>query len=134
MGTVPDAPSDQLAEAIAESSRHAAVIRGVRAYIEQHFARPIGLRDVARTVGYSPAYLTDIVRKETGLPVHRHIIARRLSAAIRLLAETDISIQAIAERSGFSDGGYFARLFKRTTGLTPTAWRAQAMTARGAAD
>ena len=125
-----DLAYDSLAETISESSPRAALIRGVRAYIEQHFARPIGLRDVARTVGYSPAYLTDIVRKETGLPVHRHIIARRLSAARRLLAETDISIQAIAERSGFSDGGYFARLFKRTTGMTPTAWRAQVMSAK----
>ncbi|TAM74497.1 helix-turn-helix domain-containing protein [bacterium] len=101
-----------------------AVLSAVFRYIDENFARPIGLEDVARAVTLSPAYLTDLVRRHTGRPVHRWITDRRLRAARVLLAETDASIATIATQSGFNDARNFCRRFRYATGRPPRDWRA----------
>jgi AraC-like DNA-binding protein len=110
-----------------------ALIDAVFRFIEQHYQRPIGLRDVARAVHRSPAYLTDRVRRETGRPVLVWLIERRMAEARRLLWSSDLSTEQVALRSGFGDPRHFARQFRRLNGLPPQAWRAAQRTAeRGA--
>jgi AraC family transcriptional activator of pobA len=92
-------------------------------FIDAHYMESIGLQDVARAVHFSAAYLTDLVRRETGRPIHQWIGQRRLGAARLLLAETDLSIAAIAEHVGFRDATYFGRHFAKLTGQTPRAFR-----------
>ena len=48
---------------------------------------------------------------------------RRMRNAKRLLAEGHESIEEVARRCGFDDCGYFRRIFKRTEGMTPVAFR-----------
>lgn len=103
--------------------RHA-VLSAVFRYIDENFAKPIGLEEVARAVALSPAYLTDLVRRHTGRPVHRWITDRRLRAARVLLAETDASISTIAIQSGFNDARNFCRRFRYAAGRAPRDWRA----------
>lgn len=93
-------------------------------FIDQHYRRPIGLRDVARAVSRSPAYLTDRVRRETGRPVLSWLIDRRMAEARRLLWTSDLPTEQVAVRSGFGDPRHFARQFRRINGLPPQAWRA----------
>jgi AraC-like DNA-binding protein len=99
------------------------VLEAVFQYIDAHYRSAITLRDVAAIVHFSPAYLTDLVRRETGRPIHQWISKRRLDAARSLLAETDRPIAEIAEDVGFRDPTYFGRYFSKTTGQTPRAWR-----------
>ena len=58
-------------------------------YIEAHYQESISLIDVATAVGYSSAYLTDLVKQHTGTTINRWIIKRRLTAAETLLRETE---------------------------------------------
>lgn len=92
-------------------------------YIDAHYREPVSLRDVAGEMNFSPAYLTDLVRRETGKPIHQWISERRLHAAQLSLAETDRSMATIAEDVGFRDSTYFGRLFAKRFGQTPRAWR-----------
>ena len=92
-------------------------------YIDAHYREAISLRDVATAVHFSPAYLTDLVHRETGRPIHQWISERRMHAARVLLAQTDRSIAAIAEEVGFRDATYFGRHFAKVSGQTPRAWR-----------
>lgn len=92
-------------------------------FIDANFRRPISLADVAKGVGRSRAYLTDRVRRETGRTVGGWITERRMAEARRLLAETDWEVGRIARSLTFVDDHYFSRLFRRTHGLTPSAWR-----------
>jgi AraC family transcriptional activator of pobA len=92
-------------------------------FIDANFRRPISLADVAKGVGRSRAYLTDRVRRETGRTVGAWITERRMAEARRLLVETDWEIGRIARSLTFVDDHYFSRLFRRTHGLTPSAWR-----------
>lgn len=98
-------------------------IEFVLSYIERHYQEPITLRDVAEATNFSPAYLTDLVRRRTNLPVHRWIVTYRLAAAKRLLEETHMPVSSIAEEVGFGDSSHFCRQFSHVTGLTPAAWR-----------
>ena len=53
------------------------------------------------------------------------IIERRMAQSRRLLADTDLPIQEVARRVGIGDPGYLSRLFRRTHGTSPRAWRSR---------
>ena len=105
------------------SSPSGKVLSEVFRFIKTNFNQPISLRDVAGAVGYSPAYLTDLVRRQTGQSVNNWILEFRLAEARRLLTVTECSIQQIARASGYQSANYFFRQFRRAHGITPQAWR-----------
>lgn len=92
-------------------------------FIEANYQREISLSDVARVVKYSPAYLTNQVKQETGYAVNRWIIERRLVAACTLLKNTDWAVEKIAITVGYSNASYFFRQFRQYRGMTPKAWQ-----------
>lgn len=92
-------------------------------FIEAHYHESIGLKDVAQAVGYSSAYLTDLVKRQTGKTVNRWIIRRRMVAAERLLIKSEQSIEQIAESIGYLSPGHFFRQFRQHYQTTPSAWR-----------
>jgi YesN/AraC family two-component response regulator len=96
-------------------------------FIEAHFDQPISLNDVAQQVGYSPAYLTNLVQSHTGRTVKQWIIERRMVQAKSLLTNTNNSIRHIAEAAGYSDAGYFTRQFRQFHGVSPQVWRRQSV-------
>lgn len=102
---------------------HCPKLATVFQFIECHYQEPINLSDVAQAIGYSPAYLTNLVQAETGLTVKRWIIERRMAQARQLLKSTNESVRLIAERSGYNDPGYFTRQFRKFHGISPHAWR-----------
>lgn len=100
------------------------LVREALRYIELRCLEPISLREVAAAVGRSPSYLTATVKRATGRSVVEWIIAGRLSEARNRLLHTDEMVEIIAERVGYADATHFIRLFRRTHGVTPAAWRA----------
>lgn len=92
-------------------------------FIEDHYAEPISLKDVARAVNLSSGYLTTLVRRQTGRTVLEWISERRMVEARRLLVETDESVERIGARVGYDDPAYFARRFRSAHKTTPASWR-----------
>ena len=92
-------------------------------FIEANYDRGITLCDVAKAVGYSPAYLTNRVKQETGYTVNRWIIERRVAQALFLLDSTDRSVEEIAMAIGYQNTCHFFRQFRQYKGTTPQAWR-----------
>lgn len=92
-------------------------------FIEQNYHEPINLEDVAKAVGYSSAYLTDLVRRQTGKSVCRWIAERRMVETCHLLKHTDHTVETIAELVGYRNLGSFFRQFRQRFGETPQAWR-----------
>jgi AraC-like DNA-binding protein/quercetin dioxygenase-like cupin family protein len=99
------------------------VVEKVLCFIATNFRNSIGLQEVAKEVNLSPAYLTDLIRRETGKTVGSWIVERRMAEARHLLLETDRPVNQIAESVGYFDSSYFIRLFRRLNGTTPQAWR-----------
>lgn len=102
-------------------------LQAVFDFIEAHYHQAINLADVARSVGYSPAYLTNLVQSQTGRSVKRWIIERRMAQARHMLAQTQQPVCAIAQSAGYNDAGYFTRQFRKLHGVSPQVWREQSV-------
>ena len=98
----------------------------VFAVIEQRYPERLSLSDVARAVSVSSGHLTTTVRRRTGRTVQEWITERRMLQARRLLARTDLPVSDVGRRVGYPDPGYFARVFGRRHGTSPTRWRGAA--------
>lgn len=95
-------------------------------FIERNCLRPLSLKDVARSVGRSPAYVTTALSRATGRSAVEWIVAGRMAEARRILLHSDERVEIVAERVGYADATHFIRMFRREHGATPTAWRAEA--------
>jgi AraC-like DNA-binding protein len=99
------------------------LIRKVFEFIKLNCRENIKLKEVAQEVGYSSAYLTDLVRKLTGKTVNSWIIEYRIAEASTLLLETDYSVEEIASRVGYQSINHFYHQFRNHYKNTPGFWR-----------
>ncbi len=96
----------------------------VDAYIAAHYHEPIGTPDIAQELHYNPDYLERAYRSERRVSIREAIHVRRLrEARAQLLLQRQRGIAEIAALCGYSDAGYFRRVFKRATQMTPRRYR-----------
>ena len=100
-------------------------VRAALGVIDREYATLQGPSDVARLLGKSLSYVTDLLRDQTGYPAAAWLREKRLFAASLLLADRTPSIIDVALAVGYCDAGHFARQFVRRFGVTPSAWRMQ---------
>jgi YesN/AraC family two-component response regulator len=99
------------------------LVRQAMAYIHEHYADPISRQDLAGHVALSEDYLTFCFRKELGVTPVAYLNRYRVHQAKQLLADPLKSVTEIALEVGFSDSGYFSRVFRREVGVSPEAYR-----------
>lgn len=83
----------------------------------------LAVQDVACSLGYTNAYLCSLYKKSCGKTINQRLTQLRLEQAKKLLAGSEQKLYEIARAVGYIDGKYFAKLFTRTTGLTPREYR-----------
>lgn len=81
------------------------------------------LKSLAALCHISPSYLSALFRQETGTTLIDYINTQRVKRAAQLLTTTEQSISEVAEEMGILDVNYFAKIFKRSFGMTPTRYR-----------
>jgi AraC-like DNA-binding protein len=81
------------------------------------------VKDLAGKVNLSPSYLSDLLKRETGLNAQDHIHYFVIEQAKSFLLQTNQSVSEIAYSLGFEYPQYFSRLFKQKTGKTPLEYR-----------
>ncbi len=92
-------------------------------YINENFKSNISLEDIASNCYVNKFYLSHIFTKFKGMSVGKYVLCLKMDEAKRLLETTNLSINIIAERSGFNDPNYFSRTFKKQLGLSPLQYR-----------
>ncbi|WP_017873441.1 response regulator [Candidatus Caldatribacterium saccharofermentans] len=92
-------------------------------YLQRTFTKRITLRELAKEVGVAPSYLSYSFKKWTGQGLVEYVTRLRMKAAQCLLQETSLQVQEIAQKVGYEDVKYFTRIFHKTTGFSPTAYR-----------
>jgi len=116
-----------LRRAGARLSRHVSkALSVVRNGAEERLTRT----HVARAIGLSPSYLSEIVTRETGVTLSEHIRRSKVERARELMRTTSLNFSQIAERLGM-DLYTFSRLFKKITGASPSAYCKAADFGRG---
>lgn len=78
---------------------------------------------IAAQIHLNPDYLSYLFHKEAGQSLSNYIMNERIVLAKRLLKTTNKTLQDISEMTGFSNGSYFHKQFKRLTGMTPHQYR-----------
>ncbi|MCK5804668.1 MAG: helix-turn-helix domain-containing protein [Lentisphaeria bacterium] len=93
------------------------------AWLEANYWRKATLAVTALEVGASGSAIKQALRKETGRPLHAHLLDIRLHQARNELADSDTPIATIAVRCGFHDQSHLSRRFKEVFGLSPGRYR-----------
>ena len=101
-------------------------------YVDESFRERVTLDRLAKHVGFSPGYLSQVFPQQVGLTFSEYLTRVRLRQAVRDLGETDHLIAQVAADAGFPDVKAFNTAFRRTFGRTPSAYR-QLLTADTAA-
>lgn len=99
------------------------LVRQAMAYIHEHYFENISRQTVARHVNISEDYLTFCFRQELGTTPIKYLQRYRVNQAKSLLKDSQKTIMEIALDVGFSDSGYFSRIFHRETGMSPEQFR-----------
>jgi two-component system response regulator YesN len=94
------------------------LVENAKKIIEKNFAGDISLEQVAKHVHLSPAYLSELFKKETGMSFIDYKTIIRIEHAKKLLCTPSMNISEISGKVGYSDPKYFSKLFKKITGKT----------------
>ena len=92
-------------------------------YIDRNIASPLTVNILCRELYVSKNKLYSVFREHKGMTVNEYIWERRMKLAKEQLTSTDRSLSEIAASIGIENYTYFCRLFKRTAGVSPTAYR-----------
>ena len=118
-----------LAETVDETSPAPRLpgIEAAKEYARKHFAKAIGVGDLARAAGYSRFHFSRLFAASEGATPAAYVADLRIRAAARLLRDSEQSVGAIAGRCGFSDATYFCRAFRHAVGVSPGEFRNSGM-------
>ncbi len=94
-------------------------------YIREHAHERIGVDDVLNHVKVNRRQLERLFRRVLGRTPHQEICRVRIKLAKQLLTETDLHMQAVAERCGFDSARCLSTNFHGETGMTPSSYRRQ---------
>ncbi len=99
-------------------------------YVEQNIHKPLNLDKIAREAGMSKFHFCRVFKRHLGVSPMQYAINMRLKKAFSLLPSKELSISAIALKSGFSDLSEFNKQFKKIYGSSPSAFREAIRTGR----
>ena len=92
-------------------------------YIDTHYQENITLDHLAEFCHVSKYHLAHAFTEEYGISPINYLISKRIQEAEHLLKTTDFSLSLISSTTGFSSSSYFAQIFKKQKGMSPTQFR-----------
>lgn len=98
-------------------------VLAVKHLIDTSYTEPLDYRDFQRAGRLSRSRLCEVFARHIGTPPTRYLNQVRLAHACRLLAAAELGVAEIARRVGFGDANYFARLFRKQHGMSPTQYQ-----------
>ena len=94
--------------------------------IHKGYTKEITLEDVARRVGFSTYYFSRLFKQKFEISFVDYLTSLRLQKAKILLRQPSATVKEVSYQVGYSEPNYFTRVFKKETGLTPSAYQKNA--------
>jgi AraC family transcriptional regulator len=94
-------------------------------YIQENLAGDLTLAQLAAVAGMSPHYFAELFRQSTGHAPHQYVLLRRISLAKERLRDPRRSVMEAGLDAGFQNPSHFARMFRRTEGISPSGFRSE---------
>lgn len=98
------------------------LLDNVTAYIENHYAEHISVKDLSRMFFVSDSSISHLFKQKMGVSIYHYVTQRRLISAKNLIAE-GIPLEQVATQVGFTDYSAFYRAFKQEFGISPRQYR-----------
>lgn len=95
------------------------------AYIRENLHRELSIQEICRGTNLSKTMLYDLFRKRFGCTIGGYINAQRVERSKDFLKGSDLTMEEISQRIGFSSASYYSKIFKKHTGLSPLQYRKQ---------
>ncbi|MEP5765310.1 MAG: AraC family transcriptional regulator [Halieaceae bacterium] len=96
----------------------------LQGFMLEHLDQPLTLDSLAASANLSKYHFSARYKKLTGYSPIKHFLNMKMEHACQLLDSSDLNVQAIAAAVGYDDPLYFSRLFSKTIGTSPRAYRA----------
>lgn len=95
------------------------LVENIKIMIENSFGEKLNISEIARNLGYSRSYMTELFHREAGVSISQYITEFRLQRAQIMMRDPTLSLQQIAYKCGYSDPLFFSRMFKKRFGVSP---------------
>jgi len=92
-------------------------------YINNSYMQPLTIPKLAEQYGLGSQQFAYLFQKYAKMSPNEYLISQRMSRARELLCTTTCSVSEISDYVGYSDPYYFSKLFKKRTGISPSALR-----------
>ena len=92
-------------------------------YIREHLSEDISIETLTKSINVSKSTLYKCFHELVGCTVSEYVTKQRINKAEQLLNGTDLSVEEISEKVGFSTAAYFTKKFKEHNGITPLKFR-----------
>ena len=107
----------------AGTARMALAAETMREYLRNNYMKEISMQDAARVMNYSDAYFCKLFKQCFDQNFTSYLTNFRVNEAKKLLKDRNISVKDVGMRVGYYDSNYFAKVFKRVTGVIPSEYR-----------
>jgi AraC-like DNA-binding protein len=122
--SVPSGVTKRKREGASRDAQHAKLARAGLEYVRANYAGEVALEAAARALGVSPFNLSRVFSAEHGVSFTDALTTTRMDRARELLREGELSVKQVASAVGYANGNYFAKVFRRVSGQSPSAYRA----------
>ncbi len=99
------------------------VVDGAIGFVATNYGKPVGLQEAASFLGISESHLSRLFKEVAGYNFLQYLNAWRINKSIDLMGDPKLNIGEIATQCGFPTPGYYAKIFKRFAGVTPSQYR-----------
>lgn len=99
------------------------LVRNVVGFINVHYAEPLRVAEIAVQNKCNADYLSRAFKRTVGIGVIEYLHRVRIDHARRLLQAGRFTVGEVGHLVGFQDQSHFGKVFRRTVGLTPQAFR-----------
>ena len=120
-GTYP--PAQERVQRDDGDGRMAQVAETIREYIRDNYMKERSMQDAARMMNYSDAYFCKLFKQCFDQNFTSYLAHFRINEAKRLMKDKRISVKDVSLSVGYYDSNYFAKVFKRITGMIPSEYR-----------
>ena len=108
----------RMSEAMGDS-RSEKTIEKIISYIHSNSEKNITNIEIGELFGFHPNYVSSVIKKYTGMPLHKYLLHIRIENAVKLLEAGNDSVGDVAKKCGVCDIYYFSKYFKKITGMPP---------------
>lgn len=106
-----------------DTTGYSKLSREIVQYLERNCHREVPLQEVADTVGFNKNYICSAFKRDTGMTIGNCHTIIRIRKAAELISFSDMTLNQVAESTGFTNLSHFNRIFKKVVHIPPGQYR-----------